>query len=59
MTLGLSVADIFYKMELSIPLLSGAIITALNVVTIAIVNMNYHHLAVPKPLIHVSSRKYY
>eukprot|EP00112_Aurelia_sp_Birch-Aquarium-sp1_P020636 Seg537.1 transcript_id=Seg537.1/GoldUCD/mRNA.D3Y31 product="hypothetical protein" protein_id=Seg537.1/GoldUCD/D3Y31 len=59
MTLGLSVADIFYKMELSIPLLSGAIITALNVVTIAIVNMNYQYLAVPKPLIHVSSRKYY
>ena len=57
--LGVNVADLFHGAELSVPLVSGTILTGLNVVTIAVINMNYQYLADPQPIIQITSRKYY
>lgn len=59
MTLGGSMAELIHAAEISVPLVSGTVLTGLNVVTIAVVNMNYQYLADPKPLIKIASRKYY
>ena len=57
--LGSNVAGLFNQLELSIPLLSAPLLAAVNVVTIAVINMNYQYLVDPKPLVQISSRKYY
>ena len=57
--LGLKLADLFYAAELSAPLICATILAGVNIVTIAIINMNYQNLADPKPLLQVNSRKYY
>jgi len=58
-TFGAKFADLLHVAELSSPLICGTIIAGVNVVTIAVVNMNYQYLVDPAPLIQIKSRKCY